>query len=398
MNKLVLAERSAAGVNDRAAARTRPGRITGMAAVLATLLLSLTGCGTDGFLRFTGKTESGIRVPIDPLDARALGFSAQWPKMLPLGRGETIEHAVLAGDLVLTVERPHNLLTAISFRDGSTVWRKPVGTELEILYPPMRLTRGVADDDRVLINSNRRMFSYRAMDGALLYVTNLDYPVSHAPAIYNDFAIFGGGNGRVFAHSLISGFAHWEYQLPAEVRIAPALSGSMVFAVDASGIYVMLDAATGDVLWKGRTFAPVDAAPAVASAIYLASRDQTLYALDRRDGSDRWKYRDVQPLRESPVVVGEYVIQPLTGRGIVAIHAGEGHEVWRLPERAQVVHLYGDQLLLNMGNALRMVDAATGETLKQVPTRPLKTVLVDRETGNLVLVTVDGQMQRLDRM
>ncbi len=399
MNKLVLAGRSAASVSDRVVSQWRPGRMMGTLAAGLAAILTLGGCGSDGFLAsFTAKTDTTSEHVIEPLDARKLGFSPQWPKQLPLSRGEKIEHAVLAGDLVVTVERPHNLVTATSFRDGSTVWRKPVGTELEILYPPQRRTQGLANDDRVLINSNRRMFSLRAMDGELLYVSNLDYPVVHAPAMIGEYAIFGGGNGRAFAHDIYSGFAKWEYQLPTEIRVEPVLSGTNAFVVDSRGIYAMLEGTTGEVLWKGRTFAPVVAKPAVGAAVYLASQDQTLYALDRNTGVDRWKFRETAPLNESPVVMGVQVFLPLGKRGLVAIDAAEGHELWRISDRAYPVRLYGDRLLLKLDKALRMVDAATGETIEEVATMPLKTVLVDSETGSIVLIANNGWMQRLDPM
>src|SRR5690606_2682791 len=126
---------------------------------------------------------------------------------------------------------------------------------------------------------------------------------SHPPAMLGEYAIFGGGGGRIFAHDIVTGFAKWQYTLPSEIKVSPVVSGQAVFAVDSSGVFAQLDGASGRLMWKGRAFAPVTAAPAIGNAIYLASHDQTLYALDRLSGGDRWKFRETEPLKHSPVVM-----------------------------------------------------------------------------------------------
>ena len=390
MNKLGLAGRRAMDASLSLRSHVHAGAV---AAIIAVVLVA-GGCQTSTSpadrTGGTSKPVVKLNLPIEPADARRLGYSPQWPKKLGLGRGETVQHAVFADDLILTVERPHNLLTATSYRDGATLWSKAIGTELEQFSAPFRV------GERILMNSARRLFQLRPGDGHLLYVTNLDYPVIHQPAVLGELAIYGGSNGRVFAHDLVSGFAKWEYQLPAEIRVAPVLNEVGVFAVDSSGVFAMLDGSDGQLLWKGRTFATVSGQPVAADAIYLASQDQTLYALDRATGEDLWKFRETAPLRQGPVVFDQYVLLPLGERGLVAIGAAKGDEIWRIAEPAQPVTLQGDRLLLNMGQALRLVEIATGETIEQVPTKPLKTVLVDPQTGSVILVTVAGELQRLD--
>ncbi len=369
--------------------------------VLAALMVG--GCASSNSTKAPGeRAASGhaavdakvphFDLPIQPLDARELGYAVQWPKTLALKRGDQLKHVVLAGDLILTIETPNNTLTATSFHTGETMWRVPVGSPLEILYPPFRV------GDRVLVNSNRRMFNFRARDGKQLYVTNLDYPVSHPPAMLGEYAIFGGGGGRIFAHDIVTGFAKWQYTLPSEIKVSPVVSGQAVFAVDSTGVFAQLDGASGRLMWKGRAFAPVTAAPAIGNAIYLASHDQTLYALDRLSGGDRWKFRETEPLKHSPVVMAgsQYVFLPLGNRGLVAVDAATGKEVWRINEPATPVLIRGDRLMLNMGSALREVELNTGRTIQEIATKPLKTVLHDPESGSIVLVTPRGELQRID--
>jgi len=365
----------------------RPRRDVAMGITLIAMMLLLAGCGGAQ----ARAERSRHATLIDPADVRKLGYNPQWPADLYLTRGESLQHVVFSDGIILAFARPHNVLTAISYDNGSTLWHRAVGTEVEQFHEPFRAR------DRVMINSGRRLFQFSPSDGELLYVSNLDYPVSHRPVIIDTFAIYGGGNGRIFAHDMISGFAKWRYQLPTEIRVGPVMRDDLVFAADAQGIYAALDGNNGRLMWKNRTFGAVTGKLAMGDLIYVASHDQALYALERLNGTPRWVFRDDMPLREGPTLMGNYLFQPLVGRGMVVLNAADGRELWRMDQRAQPVKIEGERLLLNMGRALRVVDVTNGELIEEVPTRPLKIVLHDRATGNIVLVTEAGQMLRLDR-
>src|SRR5690606_18909625 len=117
-----------------------------------------------------------------------------------------------------------------------------------------------------------------------------------------------------------------QYQLPGEIQVAPVISGIGVFAADMTGVYKMLDRTSGNLAWDGRSFAPITGQPAASVAIYVPSHDQTLYALDRNTGSDRWKFRSRKALPQGPVAIGRYVFQPLGEGGLVALDASTGEE------------------------------------------------------------------------
>lgn len=361
-------------------------------AALAVCILLLTACAADpdGQKRsWFSRRSTPSNQPLAGEEARSLGYTTAWAKQLPVHRQERVSHAALLDDLIVTVKTPKNIVSVISVRDGAIRWFEPVGTLYEKLHEPRRT------DPRILVNSNSRLYQLDAKDGQLLYTTQLDHAVNHAPAIVGDLAIFGGGNGVVFAHDLTSGFAKWRYKMPTGINSSPVTNGFHVFITDSSGVYKMLEAATGALLWDGRSFEPITAQSAIGPAVYVASHDQTLYALDRHNGADRWKYRDSKPITTDPVLIGRYLFLPLARGGLIAFNATDGKELWRLDGSGQVVAIDAAKAIVNMGRSLRWVDLSSGRTLREADTKPLQKVFALSD-GGLILLATDGAMQRID--
>src|SRR5262249_2496863 len=59
-------------------------------------------------------------------------------------------------------------------------------------------------------------------------------------------------------------------------------------------------------------------------ALYVASMDSKLYALDRSSAKIRWQYFAGAPLRESPVVTANSIYQVVPNVGVVALDKTEG--------------------------------------------------------------------------
>src|SRR5205814_1015745 len=99
----------------------------------------------------------------------------------------------------------------------------------------------------------------------------------------------------------------WTYQMLGGISVAPTVSGENVLICDDAGNYRLFSANKGLIQWTGRAFAKITAAPAINNfGIYVPSRDQSLYSVDRATGRDRrgWPYRSSQQLTQSPIVLG----------------------------------------------------------------------------------------------
>lgn len=331
---------------------------------------------------------------IEPNPAAEIGYRIGWASPIELFRGQRITSVTALGDIVVVVEDPKNVVTALRADNGRLLWKVNLGSELEELYAPSR------DGDEVYIHSGARFFTLSAGKGEVLAVAKLETTVGSA-AVYapeNRLAIMSGSNGLVFAHSVDSNFTRWRYTLANRISNSSILAGQDVFVVDTGGTYAMLETQSGRPLWRNHTLGPVTTAPAVqGSEVIVASRDGKLYALNRTTGRDTWTYLDAeQPLSASPVALGRLIIQPLLpNKGMIAVDAITGEEVWRADVTATPVIIRQKDMLLSTDNSLIALDLGDGEVRTEAQTLPIMSVIPVGDDGSVILVSAEGRLLRL---
>lgn len=356
---------------------------------------TLVGCsstrsansGTNDLVR-PGNSNRPSMV-VDPLDAMAIGYDAGWLTSLGLEPKQSVNTAAVLGDLLICVEQPRQLVTAISMRDGTVAWRRLVGQPTESLFTPVRV------DDMVLVNSETRLYGLDVSNGEIRQVTNLDSAVESGPVMYRDYAIFGGVDGLVFAHDIRAGYAKWSYKLPGRITTTPGIGQVMAIAADGHGNIVQLLCDNGDLLWRSRAHAGVLAGVTVGrTGVYIASVDRSLYALTRTTGRDRWVYRSELPLTQTPYAAGLDLFLPITGVGLVGIDAADGKQQWVLPGELTPILDVEDKLLVMEPGVLRWIEMNTGDTFSEAPTQKLKFAL-PADGGQLIVLTARGRIQQL---
>jgi outer membrane protein assembly factor BamB len=351
--------------------------------LILTLLLA-SGCG-DWMTR--RPSNSGLL--IEPADAARIGYAISWSTDLGVPRRNRLSSITRLGDLLITVEAPSNLVSAISVRDGSVLWRRVIGAPTENVYAPVR------DGERVYLNNDTTVFTLGAVHGDLIASSKLKEIVSTGPVLIGKYAIFGGSGGTVYAHDVQAGYAKWSYQMTNAVVVQPMATEQNVFVADSNGIYAALRAEDGDLLFRGRTFGPVTAETAsTRSSIYIASQDQSLYALNRLTGADKWVYRTKAPLTQPPVAIGQSVYLPVPGAGLVALDASNGKKRWHTVPSTPVKASEG-RLLLHSTIGLFQVDESTGRVIEQADTGALQKVLQGPD-NSLLIVSPGGRIHRLN--
>lgn len=355
-------------------------------ALLVAGLITLAGCATggDGLPRRTG-------LLIEPGQARNLGYVANWSTNLDVPSADRLVGVKVLGDLLIAVEYPGNLVTAVSVRDGSIRWRTAVDGSSTRLYAPAR------HGDHILVNSDTRLYLLAANDGDVEQVQPLGRVVALGPTVVGSMAVFGSVDGTIFAHDVEAGFSEWEYALTNEITTPPVARDNEILVGDSSGIYVMLDQ-DGQAQWRGRTFGAISAAPALdQSAAYIASEDRSLYALNRGDGNDRWPapYRTTQPLTVGPKSYDLTILQPLPGRGVLALDAVDGTVQWEMDQVALPVTRSGDHAIMATPRSLMRVDLESGDLVAESETLQLGAVLEGPE-GSLILVSPRGRLLRIN--
>ena len=331
---------------------------------------------------------------LEPGYARDLGYSSRWARSVVLGEGQSVHAAVPLGDLLVIVERPTNVVTALNISDGSLAWKKVLGDPLERLYTP------VGDEDFIYVNSTLRIFSLNRRNGDVEKIANLAYPVLNGPTLIDKLAVFGSGNGRVYAHHVDDGYKKWVYGLTSPVEARPLIDGNQVFVADTKGHYAMLESKTGDLRWRGSTFGPITASPTLDRAfIVIASEDQSLYSFVATTGRERWsRFRSEVRLTETPIVIDNVIYLPEPGVGMTAIDANTGDPLWTIPETnapGTPVAAFAGGVLVHDQDSVTKLDPATGETLHTVPTKKIE-MIVKGPDNSLIVVSKRGEILRVD--
>lgn len=328
---------------------------------------------------------------IEPSEAYRVNFTPVWTASLSTPRGARIESATLLDDLLICVERPTNLVTALEVRSGLVRWQKVVGSKLDIVFTPVRYS-----DDKLLINTETELITLAADSGRLLLRSSLESAVKDRPVLINDYAVFGGLNGNVFAHHVTAGYSFWSYRMTGGIVVRPVAAGLNVFVADSNGVYAMLLGTNRQVQWKGRTYSTNSATPVINNiAVFLASEDQTLYAINRLTGKDIWKFRSDAPLTRAPVLIGNTIYQNERGIGLAALDALTGKELWTHPTQGEPVTISSGRLLVHEPGRIVALDPPSGKPVAQVTVAPLKMIL-SGPGGSLLLISENGRLTRLD--
>jgi len=341
--------------------------------------------------RSPGNTTADRRnLLIQPEAAAAFGYTINWQTRLALQSNNRF-HAVRHGEnMIVTVERPSNMVSAISTLDGRLLWRRIVSVPTQPIYAP------VIANGRVLVNNQSEVFVLDARNGEIIRTFPLRTSVRIEGSYINGYMIFGGANGRIFAHDPDTGMIKWQYQLTAEVLTPPVAVGNNLFVGDANGTYASLNALTGRLNWRGITYGPISAPPAVDStSVYIPSEDRSLYAVDRSIGRDRWPYRTQTPLTMAPMTQRLVVYLPVPGKSLIALNSQNGEERWVYEKPVEPVGVVRERLLVKMPGKLELLNPENGRMVQNVDVQPLKDLFIT-QGESLLLVAPDGRMHRLN--
>lgn len=346
---------------------------------------ALVGCGGDKIDPF----RTGL---VYPLDARRIGFNKQWRQDLRVPNKARITQAAVLDDLLLTVEEPGNLITAIHVARGDVAWTCQVGKPGAEVFTPRRV------GDRVLVNTETNLYILDAKTGHPLQSNRLSAVVTTPLVTFGDLAIFAGAEGYVFAQDIATGREVWAYRIQAAIDLPPAAWDDNVLITDIRGVYHMLSTRDGTPQWAGRTFARSAAHPIMSAwGPFIPSQDTVLYALNLSTGKDRWQFSASTPLTQDPVLLRGTLYQPVGRRGLVALDPQSGEVLWRQKEPAIPMAASDDMLVMYTPPRLRLAAVSTGEIVAEVLVGDLQTVL-GLNDGGVVLVSPDGQIERLDRL
>jgi outer membrane protein assembly factor BamB len=158
---------------------------------------------------------------------------------------------------------------------------------------------------------------------------------------------------RVLCFDEQTGKPLWRYEYPAEYgrvgypagpRASVTVDGGMAYALGATGQMHCFDAANGRLLWNvdlGRKYDiqmpiwGITAAPLIADdlvILHIGGRGACVVALDKLDGSERWRALGDRGQYSAPILVeqaGQRVVIVWTGDSVSGLAPANGKVLWR---------------------------------------------------------------------
>ncbi len=150
-----------------------------------------------------------------------------------------------------------------------------------------------------------------------------------------------------------AGKQRWRFETGKPIKARPAAIGEAVYVASDSGFLYKLDVRSGREAWRARIDTgspariPVDqpktrwdrygsSVVADAERVYVASRDNHLYALDLESGKERWRFASKDMATATPALYGDSVLFASFDGTIYALDADSGKPRWQYDARQPI--------------------------------------------------------------
>jgi outer membrane protein assembly factor BamB len=230
---------------------------------------------------------------------------------------------------------------ALSTKDGSTIWRHPLPGRTE--------SSPVVVGDLVIAGCEcGTLYAVDKRTGKTAWETDLGGELKAAPAVSNGVAYIGDYSGTMSAVSVRDGSVKWQSDSQGTGVTAGAFYGTAavafgrVYAGAKDGRIYSFNQNTGDLAWSqtigGEVYAGAVAAdtPKSPPSVYFGTYGgSTFYALDARDGSERWTADVGGSVIGAGSLVGETVyVANLDKTETDAFDAASGRKLWSFKDGA----------------------------------------------------------------
>jgi len=177
-----------------------------------------------------------------------------------------------------------------------------------------------------------KLYAVDAADGSVLWTFDARGPIVSSPAVNEGLVYFGGGEGGVYCVSTGDGSLMWKLDTEDKVDASPVVADGVVYVGSWAGTMYALDALTGALVWTYPTARrPIHSPAAVGpNDVFFGGVDGRLYAVDRKEGTTRWRFRASDPIYGAPLLVGDRLYFGDSAGVLWCISAVDGRELARV--------------------------------------------------------------------
>ncbi len=368
---------------------------------LAALLTLTTGCGLGAI----GSTDSSPTVRASSGNASAgsliqarrdafkidhevyasLGYRLDWRGFPVVSAGEHILFLDLYDDIIVA----HESAATVSILEASN---GALRNSSQVASAITRFVGNFRTGNLIVVSSDTDAAIIDAQTGGVIQRDHLDRVVTTAPVFTANQKIYGTSIGHVYSHYISPPVNAWAYDMGSPIDAQLAMDGSIVVAVSRRGDIAMLDASSGTLIARAKIFGGCEADPVAGDGmVFFASLDQSIYAFTL-EGRQMWRIRTEQPLHVTPTYHAGVLYVPSDDKGLRAIDANTGTQLWNQPaSTGRVVAMRSGQLITWDGTTASTLDAATGDVIFSAELTEVEILKPDHFVdGNLYAVSKGG--------
>lgn len=246
--------------------------------------------------------------------------------------GDTIQAAPAISNGKVFVGSGDKHFYALDLKTGDKLWSVEGGDKFS--SAPAVVTSPDGKKEWVLVNGYDGITRcLRAEDGSIVWTYETSDFVNGTPAVIDGRLIaFGGCDQVIHILNLADGKLVRKIETDAQITNSVATVGTAVYCGNHANQLVAAEADCEKPTWiyQANDF-PFFTSPAVDDRnVYIGSRDKSLHAIQRSDGTAAWTFKTGGRVESSPIAFDDGIVFGSSDGRLYAANPADGTELWRL--------------------------------------------------------------------
>jgi len=247
-------------------------------------------------------------------------------------------------------------------------WERTIGAGGPLAGPALA-------SEAILLVAGRAILALSPDTGEVLWSWRRSPGPAGTPAVGEDLLYHASGQGpaaALVARRVGDGREVWRAPMGSPLPDGPTVEGHAVYVATEDGFLIALDARTGEERWRFEAAAPMEGPPTVAGTLVLTSAQNgqtgavTVHAVGAGDGEERWRFAAPRAVPATAVAAtAEAAFVGLSDGRIVSLGLQDGNMRWEAGSLDAFppggVPVAGPELLIADRLHLYLLDPAGGD-------------------------------------